>query len=334
MALKIKSDAKTVFFKALFGEGHPHVKQVENLLNAGVDFTVNLYNIVATYNGESAEVALTQSSNNIMKKQVDNLLLMQNATAVAKFIDYMKDKVVAHKGLAPMAPSPNDPTYAVYLNGVSPNGFINTIKVIRAALGNSLSESKEMVDKAKSGSSVLIKTGLTLSEAQELKTSFEAIGALSYVLNAAGTKLAPEAKSNMDAFVQAVKANSLSMPGVSKAEPVPSIIPLRDAKALGQKVRGTSAGSIYRCIAYNSRVKVAVRLPGGDQISFRVEWQNPTSTELENLKQAGLNLKSEYASLHLNAEGVPQGRVIGAMLLGMGIDFDELITNPNKLVKG
>jgi len=56
------------------------------------------------------------------------------------------------------------------------------------------------------------------------------------------------------------------------------VVKLQDATCTGQKVFGTSAGSVYRCVALNSRVKLATRVQG-DTVSFRVETAKATEQE-------------------------------------------------------
>jgi hypothetical protein len=112
----------------------------------------------------------------------------------------------------------------------------------------------------------------------------------------------------------------------AKGTPTAAVVALRNAQAVGQKVKGTSSGSVYVTIAYNPRVKLAARVQG-ETVSIRAEWQNALEEELDKLKQNGLSMKPDYASMHLEAHGVPVARVIGGFLMGLGLKFDEQIVD-------
>lgn len=116
------------------------------------------------------------------------------------------------------------------------------------------------------------------------------------------------------------------------------VVKLRDATALGQPVRGTSGDSVYRVIAMNAELKLAVRLHSGSKVSLRAEFvkgSTPTSaaTEINCLQSMGLEPKNggQYFSAHMDCGNVPPARVIGAILLGSGIDFDEQIKSLKEL---
>ncbi|PWT88698.1 MAG: hypothetical protein C5B54_10195, partial [Acidobacteria bacterium] len=99
-----------------------------------------------------------------------------------------------------------------------------------------------------------------------------------------------------------------------------------------QKVHGTSKGSVYYLVARNARVRVAARIYKAGSISIRAEWQEATPDELEKLKAAGLVMKAEYASLHLDPAGVPASRIIGAFVMGTGIEWQEVVKSGAELV--
>jgi len=121
---------------------------------------------------------------------------------------------------------------------------------------------------------------------------------------------------------------------VFKSNPVDQIINLRDAKAINQKVKGSSQGSVYRCIAFNPRLAAATRIKSDGSISLRVECNNPTQEELAGLQEVGLKSGGTYFSMHLSAEGVSPRRIVGAFLLGMGIKFDEIVSGKDLIVEG
>jgi hypothetical protein len=108
---------------------------------------------------------------------------------------------------------------------------------------------------------------------------------------------------------------------------VGNVVKLRDATTIGQAVRGTSNDSVYRVIAMNTTVKLATRLHSGSKISLRAEFVKPDAQIVECLTVMGMSPKDHgaYYSSHMDCENVPPARVIGAVLFGSGIDFDQQI---------
>ena len=111
------------------------------------------------------------------------------------------------------------------------------------------------------------------------------------------------------------------------------VISLRDAEAIGQPVHGTSSGSVYYTVATGPRVRLAARVHKGGSVSIRAEWKpEPTADEKKKLQDIGLQMKSNYASMHLNAAEVPVGRVIGAFVVGVGLEWDAIVKSSAELV--
>lgn len=137
---------------------------------------------------------------------------------------------------------------------------------------------------------------------------------------------APESKPTIYQKTDAAK--------VSTEKPVPSVIHLKDAKALGQQVHGTSTGSVYYTIALSEHVKVAARLYKSGSISIRAEWTDTPTDELAKLSAAGVGMKGNYGSIHFDASGVPIERVVGAFLVGTGIKWKSVIMSGADLVIG
>ena len=106
---------------------------------------------------------------------------------------------------------------------------------------------------------------------------------------------------------------------------ISDVAKLHEAKFLGQKTRGTSPGSIYRCIAISSRLNVAARINYPSAVSIRAEGL-PNQFEVAKLKALGFSLsgtlQSGHWSLHLDTAGLTPARVIGAVLMDMGVPFD------------
>ncbi len=116
---------------------------------------------------------------------------------------------------------------------------------------------------------------------------------------------------------------------------LPGVIKLRDAEVLGQQVYGTSSSSVYRTVAVNPKVKVAVKRDG-TSMGCRVELapnleysdQEMLAKRIEN---AGFNWKGDYGSVHFNLVNLSAARVLGALLGGMNIKFDQQLTTDDEL---
>jgi hypothetical protein len=107
-------------------------------------------------------------------------------------------------------------------------------------------------------------------------------------------------------------------------------VPLKDATSMYQPVKGTSPGSRYFVVAMNPRIKVAARIEG-TTVSVRVEG-NPLPSEVAGLSQVSLNKGGDYYSGHFQCGNVSPTRVVGAVLLGSGIDFDTPMPSLKKIV--
>jgi hypothetical protein len=109
---------------------------------------------------------------------------------------------------------------------------------------------------------------------------------------------------------------------------------LADATAIGQRVRGTSPDSVYIVTAVSPTVRLAMRTKNG-QLSVRAEG-TPTNGEITSMKKFGLtegsSSEGSYWSMHMSLGGVPVARVIGAVLMGLGIDFMQVMTNPKGVI--
>jgi hypothetical protein len=108
------------------------------------------------------------------------------------------------------------------------------------------------------------------------------------------------------------------------------VVQLRTASVVGQMTRGTSPGSIYRAVAISQRLKVAARI-NGSEVSLRAEGV-PNAFEKGKLKALGFSETASltdngYWSVHLDCTGIPSPRVIGAVLMDLGISFDQQAKN-------
>lgn len=119
-----------------------------------------------------------------------------------------------------------------------------------------------------------------------------------------------------------------------KKKPAPSVgssvvCKLAEAKHVGQLVFGTSAGSHYRTVAVGL-VNVAAKVaPTG--VSLRVEGKFTTSL-IETLSAMGFSKKATYMSMHAaTSQALPPARVVGAVLMSMGVSFDDCLTDGSQL---
>lgn len=118
------------------------------------------------------------------------------------------------------------------------------------------------------------------------------------------------------------KAKKIPVSQLGKGAP----IKLALATHIGQDVKGTGEGSTYKVVALSERVKLAVRLHGTD-ISFRIEGK-PNTFEKGRIGSEGFTPSSSgHWSLHLTLAGLPPSRVVGAVLLGLALPFDQQIKN-------
>jgi hypothetical protein len=156
---------------------------------------------------------------------------------------------------------------------------------------------------------------------------------------ASGNMAIPKSGPYSKAAAEAAKANAeAEMQGMpfkvtpeAKVKPVvmpDGVVALKDAVALGQKVKGTDSTSVYRCMAINPVVKLAARVQSiadGHSISIRAEGNyNPQVRKA--MVAAGMTASTAgHYSIHFQSQGVPCARVIGAFLMGLGIEFEDQI---------
>lgn len=111
----------------------------------------------------------------------------------------------------------------------------------------------------------------------------------------------------------------------------PSIIntPNSDIK-IGSVISGVSAGSLYKVIAVNEFIAMAAKVKVGglsvriislvSEVDFVPQIQN-------RLLDTGFSKKPTYWSVHYNTHDMPA--VLGALLLGLGINFTDQVKNLN-----
>jgi hypothetical protein len=118
---------------------------------------------------------------------------------------------------------------------------------------------------------------------------------------------------------------------VVSEKPVPDVLPLREAKAIRQKVFGTSEGSVYTTVAIGP-VNMAVRVTSG-KVSIRAEYPEAGESDItKQLVALGFSNNGKYLSMHIVLSGVPAERVIGSMLYAVGVQFNSIATSKEDFV--
>ena len=318
MALQVSSDAQLVFFSKVFGLHSPTTERVKGLIGFGVTFEVSLYNVRAFLHGKALPpVQLTIGSSALIKGTVDPIVAAQNKHVIEEWVAklYQQQGAPQAKPKTPWA----GPT-TVVLTGLQPNAnLLLVVKAVHLLFGGNktLAESKAIVVLAQGGAKTEVITLPTYAEALTASQKLVTAGGVSHLESPGGQKVTPEA------------------PKVAP-KPVDAVIDLKAAQALGQKVHGTSTGSVYHTIALTDKVKVAARIIPGGSISIRTEWTDSPTADLKRLEEAGVIMKpgQGYGSIHFDPQEVPVQRVIGAFLVGTGIQWKAAVMNGAELVIG
>lgn len=325
MALQVSPNAQLVFFNQVFGPSHQVTNRVKALVGVGVTFEVAFLSIRAFLNGKPLEaVKVSYSTTALLKGTADAVVLDHNKSLIAEWVS----KLWKAQGAPLPLPKPEaapvtlkaTPTAVVvkgWHGGFKPN-LIPIIKAIRTVTGDGLAEAKVKAE------AILAGTWVSLG----VFSSLEVAKAHGLLLTAVGVDV--ELAAGQDELYSKGIVGPLT---VEAPKPVPEVIALKDAKALGQKVHGTSQGSVYHTIAIGDQVKLAARIVTGGMISIRAEWTGqPTDVDLKRLADSGASVKGNYASIHVDPQDVPLPRVIGAFLVGTGIKWHAAVTNGSELV--
>jgi hypothetical protein len=263
---------------------------------------------------------------------LDAAVLEQNKVVVADWVEKLYSLIVdvpvgAMNPTLAQALASGETT--VILTGGEHSSLLVLIKAIQSVTGLSLLASKNAAQGAIAGTAQQLKTFPTYNEAFEAATILkDAKGNVE--LSSKGQKV-----SMASAIIGATAAvKNLGQAFAVAAKPVDAVLSLRDAKALGQKVKGTSSGSVYHCIALGEHVRLAAKLYQSGMISVRVEWTDNPKDDLKKLEAAGVQMKQNYGSIHFDSQGVPIERCVGAFLMGTGINWKSVVTNAGELVIG
>jgi len=221
--------------------------------------------------------------------------------------------------------------------------LIPAIKGVRTVSAMDLKPAKDLIDKVHFQKvPTLVMTYINFKDAEKATETLSKFGCSTQITDHNGIALQTIVGNPEKQFPVGWDAASLATPAatpltvaeVLKNKASNGIVSLKEAKALGQKVKGTSPGSVYYCVAYNDRVKVAARIYTKGTISVRAEWSLPTNDEMARINESGMNvqLNKGYASVHFQLCDVPAPRVIGAFLMGIGITWTEAVINAGQLV--
>lgn len=322
MAFNMAASGQLVFFDKLFGPSN-HLNLVKSLIASGVKFEVGAFSVKATIGTQSFEHPLIKSSNSFIKEQVDPGTLNLQRVQVFSWLTTLK--VIPTPVVAVSPPSLQvsaEKFYTVTLHSVDA-GFtaqehkIYAIKTLKSYTYLPLKEAKGIIDSVQAG------------EAQKMPGTYNA--------EQAKTIVAEFTKLHVTCEVTETAAAPFVVPNPTVTKPLPSsaVMSLREAQAIGQKVRGTSDGSVYVTVAVGERVKLAVKKSGDTgPVSIRAEWKNATQAEKTLLSAAGMSLKNDYASIHLTPTMEAKApRIIGAFIMGLGVEWQDAVISAQQLEK-
>lgn len=326
MPLNMSPDAQALFYEKVFGKTSSEYQIVQKLIEQGCVFETSMYTCKMVKNGHTFQVSLSHGTTSLMKNTVPQMYAALNKKKISEWLSGLSSTfTVPQVPVAPPEVSPvieNAGKVSVYLMNFIPGDKIMVIKVVREANGMTLKEAKDLVEAAQHGTPGKV-IDCTPVEANILEQKIIKYGGVSF-LAPVGSEVVQQITHTPPPMVQ---------PQAPVAKPVAQTIQLRDALAVGQKVKGTSSGSVYHCVALNDKVRLAARILKHGSISVRAEWTGKlTKEETDKLITLGLSVKGDYASMHLSADGVPPERVLGAIILGAGLKWKQSVTSAEDLV--
>jgi ribosomal protein L7/L12 len=344
MALILNQEAQLMFFAKVFGPGHDVTAKVKALVAAGVTFETHMLSLKAKYKDAQYSVSLTKGTTALMKHTVDFAVAEQNRTLISDWVSKLYQTIdVSVAAMTPklaqalgggLPKTPAGELTTVVLTGGDKDHLLMLIKAIQTVTGASLLLAKQTAQAALAGTPQYLKTYPLATEAFNVKLKLEA--AYGKVLLVPSGAPSAEVIADLTGKMASATASVQGLAQAFAAKPVDAVISLKDAKALGQKVHGTSSGSVYYCVALTEHVKVAARLYETGGISIRAEWTDNPTAELKKLEESGVQMKPshKYGSYHFDAGDVPLPRVIGAFLMGTGIAWKAVVVNGADLVIG
>jgi hypothetical protein len=360
----INKKSQQVFFEKVFGLEWSS-KYIDSLIDHGVILNVSFIDIVATYKGQKYTCAFGVNTSGMMeysggkKSAMPDEMFSMAAKKIRTFINSLHNDIVKD-GLKDLLSMPN--VVNVGIGGASGHtqpmggtggGSAGGNEASWGAFGGGGGGGMPGTVEVSGGGGGTFASSTTMKAAA---SGFSGSGpaTIKFVTDPKGVPGPQETSfaqylQNPEQLDDAEKASKDALDSLSDSEYLPhgkigkkpvktsGVIKLRDAKALGQKVFGTSSGSIYTLIAHNSRVKIAARL-ANSAVSIRAEFNGADNAEKLALQKIGLAPKMqpdghEYYSFHMSAGDVPVGRILGAFLLDVGVEFDEQIKNIKEVEK-
>jgi hypothetical protein len=319
MPVTISSEAQLVFFNKVFGPIHPVTVKAKALLSQGVAFEVSLYNVKAQVKGKATQVNLTYGTTALMKGTADVVVLSQNKKLIEEWIGGLW---LSHG--SPEAPKKQAQAtaYTVLLTGTAPGlpRILKLIKAVHSVTGGSVASAKQKVETAVAGTPVALGTRPCWKRPiwRRLPSLVCRAGSWSWRRPAMGSPTTERGGCTGSVLWD-------------KQKPVDAVIDLKRPRLCGAGARHDT-GSVK--LTLTDHVKVAARLYQTGSISIRAEWTDNPTEELKLLAEAGLQMKPNYGSIHFDANDVPLQRVIGAFLLGTGINWKQVVTTGADLVIG
>jgi hypothetical protein len=356
MAVSLSTAAQTKFFRDTFGDAWTE-ENVTPLIKAGVTLSVEFNGIRAIHGNSDYKVSLPCNTSALMKGTASPAYLQDAKMLVAEFISNVNSAINGGGFEGSMLADAKAKAEALKAEaikhvamtgggGVPPVAWVNL-----PAQGGAGGGGGSGVESAKAPLHHEFKhhefkiSFVDPTTGQKMTAQGVSPGELDATFNKptvdlgeiqppkpAPVKKVPKksvAETVIDQLMELKQADA-----APKAKPVAGLVMLRDAKAVGQKVYGTSTDSVYTVIGLNSRVKVAARIVG-NQVSIRAEFKNALSSEKFAIKNQGLQGKNgingEYWSLHVGTGEVPPNRFLGAFLFDCGINFDDIIKSPKEV---
>lgn len=314
---------KMLLFKYLYPSPASPERQVAvAMASIGFDFSYTFYAVEISRKdtGYKNHIDLPVSVNQIAKGSVDSSILsICRAKLYTLLLDSLIQVLAKTSKTAPVAPTLDS---LIKLLATSENAKLQPVSVVPDPLADaqatvlaSVSAPSPFMPSSTTTSSVTVANTDSTKPAKPAKPK------------APSMKLSDALKMKADMAAE----HATMKKGLKPAES--NLPPLIAASSIGEKVRGTSPGSVYYVIALDDDVKCAARVLNG-QISVRIEGVVSKAAEAR-LAALGISKSSSgHWSSHMSIGSAPPARVIGAMLMDMGIKFKKRIESSEELKIG
>jgi hypothetical protein len=360
MGVTLTAASQLKFFNEILGADFT-ASQVKPLVDAGVTLNVEFTSITAIVKGVKQTLQLPLSATMLMKKKGDPALTMKAQAQIAEWIHTltkMNQSATAHGatiwggggsggigtwgpvdsvgfasggagGGSGVAYGPVGAGPTIVANPPFPSGGLGPITSAHVVQPDPLDE-------------LAAATGLPEKVVTELKAQLQSIAPAKFTVPPITEPFipAPEHKPPpvVEEFHTVPNPAAKKVPKKSASKPFTgTVIPLKDATMVGQRVRGTDAGSVYTVVAVGEHTRLAARVIH-TKISLRAEFVGDAEEDMSKLANLGLQVGNAsgkaYMSAHMQADDCPAGRVIGAFLFDCGIEFTQQMQNFKGLQHG